>query len=425
MWRGIGSGWQRLNLGWCGRLDVRALHETGRTPLVAAWRVIERRGRAGLVSLEADWRRLYAQMPQQTLGHLFEAYVAYADHLAEEPDRLRCLALADEHAVRAICVLEARTVRAFGLPITMWRTASLPQTWYGDIVCPDDEARRVLIPAIVSHLRRTSEGAALLHLTALPKASSLWDGLQWVSGGEHCVDETAPMHVVDCRRSFESLTSGLSAKSRANLRKSRRKLDSLSDVSFTTVACEPDLSAAFETFLQVEASGWKGANGTAILQRPGLEAFLRSLRTLHHEGDHCAINALHADGRCIAAELCFSTGDECVAFKIGYDEQYSRFAPGLLLVEYSLERCCRDERISRLNWIGDSAWERRWHPHAVEMQQAYIALHRWSGRVLVILLRIRNGPVRRLKPLAAKAAKSLRQWRGDQCQAGGRRTDIT
>ena len=38
--------------------------------------------------------------------------------------------------------------------------------------------------------------------------------------------------------------------------------------SLSTVARKPDeIGAALETFLQLEASGWKGKRGTALIQR--------------------------------------------------------------------------------------------------------------------------------------------------------------
>ena len=106
--------------------------------------------------------------------------------------------------------------------------------------------------------------------------------------------------------------SRVSKKFRSTLRNRHRKLDSLSHVRFVTAPSDADLAAEFETFLEVEASGWKGANGTrtAIRFRRNQPAFFRSLLSLDGAEDYCEINALYAEGRCIATELCARTGEE-------------------------------------------------------------------------------------------------------------------
>ena len=159
--------------------------------------------------------------------------------------------------------------------------------------------------------------------------------------------------------------SRLSNKFRGDLRRRRRKLDALADVRFVTATDDADLAAEFETFLDVEASGWKGESGdrTAIrLRREGSLAVYRALLSLRGDEDHCEINALYAEGRCIASQLCMRTGGEFAALKIGYDESYSRLAPGMLLREHIVDRCCQDPDITRMNWLSESAWQRPWHP---------------------------------------------------------------
>ena len=106
-----------------------------------AWNIVEYRGRAGLLRLEADWRRLYAAMPQRTSYHVYEAHLAYVDHLMAAPDELRCLALGDGQKVRAICLLEPKVDRNLGRPVRVWRspparhtrsrTSSAPKTTRG------------------------------------------------------------------------------------------------------------------------------------------------------------------------------------------------------------------------------------------------------------------------------------------------------
>ena len=362
-----------------------------------AWSIVEYRGRAGLLQLEDEWRRLYAAMPLRTSYHAFEAHLAYVDYLMAAPDELRCLALHDGRQTRAICPLEPRVDRTLGLPVPVWGMPAPPHLPLPDIVCPEDEARRESIPALTAWMRRDHGGRRLLILGPLPASSVLWDGLQRLDGGLSCTDTAGGMHVIDCAGSFDELFAGLSKNSRRMLKRARKKLALLEDVRFVSAPGEADLATELETFLDVEASGWKGASGTrtAISLRGNQPDFFRSLLPTRNGKDHFEIDALYAEGRCIASQLCARTGSEYAGLKIGYDEHYSRFTPGQLLCERIIERCCQDPDIRRFNFLSEAAWHLAWRPDLIELQRAYVALDPWFGRALIALLRLRFGPGRR------------------------------
>ena len=204
-----------------------------------------------------------------------------------------------------------------------------------------------------------------------------------------------PVDIFDCGRTFDELVGRLSKHFRRNMRSHRRKLESMADVRFVT-ATGADTAAEFETFLDVEASGWKGSDGTgsAIRLPPQLIAFYRRLATTLQVDDRCEINAVYAQGRCLASQFCVVSGEDYTILKIGYDEEYARIAPGLLLLERTLERCCQDPEIRRVSLVTDGPWQRDWRPDKIATSQAFIAIGPWTGRPLVALLRFRFGPGR-------------------------------
>jgi hypothetical protein len=394
------------------------------------WRIVEYRGREALEQLEADWRRLYAAMPLRTGFHAYEAHVAYVDLFVEAPERFRCLVLRDADGVRAICPLEARVERALGPPIPVWAVPRHPHIPVCDVICPEDDARRELLPALLDYLRRKPEGRPLLVLGPLPADSVLWEGLRRLTASRYCARATMPAAVFDCEQSFDELMSRLTKHFRRNLRAHRKKLGALENVRRVT-AVGDGIEHEFERFLELEASGWKGESSTklAIIVRPGHPTFYRTLSTtLGSQGgeDRCEINSLYADGRCIASQFCMRTGGEYSISKIAYDEQYSRLSPGLLLMEETVERCCKDPALERLNLQTDGAWQRDWRPDLLAMQQAHLAIGPVSGQSLVALLRCRFGPLRQLgrwlglKRGTAQAATHKRAGAGRDSNDSGR-----
>jgi hypothetical protein len=401
-------------LGVAGVRLARALRDRGGSAcLPDGWSIVEHRGREAFEQLAADWDRLCDAMPQRTAYQACAAQRAYAELLMDEPDRWRCLVLRDAHAVRAICPLEARTDDVLGPGLAVWGVPWHPHLLVSDVICPEDDARRVLVPALAEYLRREPAGGRLAVLGPLPAGSVLWDGLRRLAPLDYCLQPAEPCDVFDCGRPFDELMARLSKHFRRNLRAHRKKLASFADVRFVT-ATGDGLDAAFETFIAVEASGWKGASGvgSAVALHPHLLAFYRRLAA--NTRDRCEINLLVADGRCLAAQFCVVSGEQYSILKIGYDEAYARIGPGLLLLETTLERCCTDPAIKRMSLVTDGAWQRDWRPDVVAMQRVYLGLGRWSARPLVALLDLRFGPARALVTRVRERRAATRERRAER-----------
>ena len=89
-----------------------------------------------------------------------------------------------------------------------------------------------------------------------------------------------------------------------------RRLEALDDVHYFTARSVPDLLSQYESFLKLEASGWKGAarDGVPIAESPWQVALYRDLAEGLGGMGQCEINAIYAEGRCIAAQLCTIAG---------------------------------------------------------------------------------------------------------------------
>jgi len=325
----------------------------------------------------------------------FEACAAHVDHIMGEPDQLRCLALGDGREVRGICLLEPRMDVRLGMPVPAWGVLWLKHGHQADVLCADDEARRRFLPALAAHVRREPEGRPLLVLGPLPSGSPFWEGLR--SLGPPCLDPKESVRFMDCGSPYGELLAGLSGNFRHNLNTARKRLAALADVHFV-IAREPrELEREFSTFLEVEASSWKGTAGTAVKFRRRQPAFFAALAgTLQGETDRFEIHALYAEGRCLASILGTRTGAVFSALKTAYDPAFARVSSGQVLLARVIELCCGDPEIQRIDLVSDAPWLRGWRTEQVTLQLAYVGTGGWRGRALTALLRLRFGPVRRL-----------------------------
>jgi CelD/BcsL family acetyltransferase involved in cellulose biosynthesis len=89
--------------------------------------------------------------------------------------------------------------------------------------------------------------------------------------------------------------------------------------------------AAFERFLALEAAGWKGRGGTAVLSSPADAAFMRgAVASLSRRGG-AEVFELTAGDELAAAGLVLRSGRGAWFHKIAYDESLERAGPGAVL----------------------------------------------------------------------------------------------
>jgi CelD/BcsL family acetyltransferase involved in cellulose biosynthesis len=129
------------------------------------------------------------------------------------------------------------------------------------------------------------------------------------------------------------LANALSSGSRKKLRQHRRRLAERGHLEFKIVTEPAALREAFEAFLHLEASGWKGRQGTALLGNAADAAFARSvIAALASEGD-AAVHALTIDGRPVSMQIVLRAGAGAFTWKTAYDEAFQESSPGMLLLE--------------------------------------------------------------------------------------------
>lgn len=118
-----------------------------------------------------------------------------------------------------------------------------------------------------------------------------------------------------------------------------------------TVARTPgDVAEALETFMAVEASGWKGRRGTAIGARDHTAAFFReSMGALASTGSAEIVTMRVPDGPVAVALLARADG-RVWFYKTAYDERFARYSPGFALDLVVTDHLLADPTVT----LGDS-----------------------------------------------------------------------
>jgi CelD/BcsL family acetyltransferase involved in cellulose biosynthesis len=144
----------------------------------------------------------------------------------------------------------------------------------------------------------------------------------------------------------ELLRDALGHKKLKELRRQRHRLAEHGAVRFDVACTREPVAAALEVFLKLEASGWKGKRGTALIQIDGDAAFVRRAAPALAETGQCEIVTLYAGGTPVAAGIVLRHQDRAFFFKLGIDERFAKFSPGVQLTLELTRHLCADPTIA-------------------------------------------------------------------------------
>lgn len=205
---------------------------------------------------------------------------------------------------------------------------------------------------------------------------------------------------LDARRDAdELLRNALGGKKLKELRRQRNRLAEHGAVRFDVARTPDAVAAAIETFLALEASGWKARRGTALKQDDGDAGFVRRATTGLAASGQCEIVTLHAGATPVAAAIVLRHQDRAFYFKLGIDERFAKFSPGVQLTLDLTRHLCADAVLATADSTASAD-----HPMINPI---------WRGRLKigdVILPLRRNDPVVSAIHAALTARHRLREW---------------
>ncbi len=260
--------------------------------------------------------------------------------------------------VAALPLIEERA-QVLGLSISRLRAPANVHSCRADAVC--EAGRSDALRAIWSHLARRG-GFDLLEIrdVAPEGHARLLLELAQVSENPSAVVETWRTPYIRLDGGWEAFERSLSGKLRANLRRRRRKLEAEGRVEIQRACDDHDLDRLLDEGFSLEASGWKGRQGTAIACDPAARAFYLGLAREAASQGELVLYFLRLDGRPVAFQFGLVRGDTYFVPKLAYDEGHADCSPGQLLMEEVLRDCCR-RGLAEFDFLGPSMpWKLEW-----------------------------------------------------------------
>ncbi len=240
--------------------------------------------------------------------------------------------------------------------VSLWRAYRIPlpalvsANPYGTLCTPplDRDASEDAVARLVQQARRAGVRALILRDMALdgPAMKAFSDALRrdglrprvLQSGLRACLDAT--------RDGDQLLHDAVGARRLKELRRQRSRLAGHGAVAFEVARTRDEVTAALEVFLKIEASGWKGQRGTALVQRDGDASFIRRAAIALAANGQCEIVSLRAGDTPVAAAIVLRHQHRAFYFKLGIDERFAKFSPGVQLTLDLTRHLCADPAIT-------------------------------------------------------------------------------
>jgi hypothetical protein len=312
--------------------------------------------KAGFTALTAipvdPWRAL-AERAVEPNGYYLPAWELAVNATARGRTGVSALS-----AWREASPVQDEPARLIGLlpVVSMWRACKIPlpalvsASPYGTLCTPlldrslaEEAAGRLMMAARAAGahaliLRDVSlNGAAMKAFTEVLRREDL----------QPIVLHSHLRACLDARRDADDvLHDALSAKKLKELRRQRNRLAEHGMVRFEVARSVEEVGAAIEIFLALEASGWKAKRGTALKQDEGDAGFIRIATRGLAETGQCEIVTMRAGETPVAAAVVLRHQDRAFYFKLGIDENFAKFSPGVQLTLDLTRHLCADAALA-------------------------------------------------------------------------------
>jgi CelD/BcsL family acetyltransferase involved in cellulose biosynthesis len=353
-----------------------------------------------LRSLREAWDALAAAGGSPLLE--YDWFLSCAETFHREAD-LRVVVIRSRGSLAAVAPL-ACELEGFGRRLVLLGATVLHEP--GGWLFASDDALSALIgqvaalnhPLVLQRIAAASPLCRMLPDLSRPRAIAF-------------VRETAPSLGVATSGAWDDYHRGLSSRITSNLpRLRRRAAREIGPMTVTERYPAPgDVDALLNGFAAIERSGWKGRKGSSLAQRPDLSGFFRRYCRRAAERGRLRVMTLTFGADTAAMELSIEAYERIWQLKIGFNDAFARYYPGLQLTEASI-RAAFDRRLQSYEFLGVAEpWEARWRPdqRACRLLLSYPR----TARGMVYACRdLAGAVVRRARSQAAALAMTSEFW---------------
>ena len=293
--------------------------------------VTERRALAALCDSVEPWHRLAGRAAEQNVFYAPGFALAAAPVLGRDVEAI--LVWSADLPRRLVGLFPFRVAaRRYGIDLPIlegWTHRFAP------LGAPlvDRDAVAAVVASFLDHVASDAALPKLLMLPLLDESGPVARALRTAvegAGGAHALygrhRRAALRRDGDAAQYVER---AIGKKRHKEFQRLRRRLAEAGPVAFEVARNPAAVAAALQDFLALEAKGWKGGAGTALIQAPELRRFAETAVDALAVQGQAGVARLVLGSRPIACVVTLQSAGGAWCWKIAYDESLARFSPGV------------------------------------------------------------------------------------------------
>lgn len=325
-------------------------------------------GHSGFTTIYDDWFELMGSVSKQCFYQhpaWFRAYFERPDY--EDDIYFRCVFYGEQ--LVAICPMVFRrpygnVIREAALP--SHDSLYMPDMVIADSASPHEVWGRLSAPDKRKGIERWdlfSANSVLENSTISRALHSLSDDAVYESRRGRC----AIVDIVD----YDDAIRNMRKKFRGNLNNAKNRLAAQASVDFSCITQPNEVDSAFEEFVALEQSGWKGnpekkradyPNPAAIGLKRSKYLFYKNVVREFSKIDSLEIYLLKVNGKTVGAQIYTVLNQSAYLLKTAFDEDSKKFSPGHVLLDFVYKRYSQEGEINQICLITDYEWFKYWNP---------------------------------------------------------------
>jgi len=315
---------------------------------------------ASFARLENGWRKLACPScpcdPFMQIDWIKSWWHAFGGN-----ERLRLVTAWQGDRLVGVLPLMLGRVRRYGIPVRRLGALVNVHSPRLDLICAQDVEG--VVDTIWHHVIGTAGQWDILELPRMLSDSPTLERLVELSRSAglraRCWQaERSPY--IETTDGWSNYLAGRSKNFRKALRRKKQRLSRMGQLSLEVVSHPVDVPAALREGLEIEADGWKGRTGTAILSNDRDRTFYEALALNAAAVGALRLHFLKLDDTRIAFDFSLRYANRVYSLKSGYRNSHHEHSPGLVLLGLMLEHYMHST-VEEIDLLGkDDEFKKRW-----------------------------------------------------------------
>lgn len=350
------------------------------------------KGKTGLDEIFSGWKSINEQNENSDLSHLPEWYVSIFDSFKNSDQDFRFVVIYRDNQIEMILPVKKAVKKINGIKL---KSLELPFTGhfvFRDLVTRSDEVKPYLFEYLWKFITESDELKFDIFIGFnIHRNSNFFQFIKSSKLKTKFLKEESSIDFIILNK-YENIHSAVSGNFRHNLKKNKKKISKKGDLIFEGAISRRAVNSLFGRFVDLEASGWKGKNGTstAIKCRPELMEFYKNMMINCNGSSEFDIQIASINNTDVAGQLGIRYKNTFYTLKIGYNEHYSKFGPGNLLQEYVISRFREDGKTDFINLMSGFKWHKLWTKDYVQTYNAVVFQNSIKGMFVYFLQLSKN-----------------------------------